>query len=1097
MAPDEHIRVEEAEPVPQAPDTGPLSAQHTASQPGYPDAEDWNAQPHGTGAETGTRSGTAPSGPTSVSAAEFPDHGWNSPGSSEAREVDRPLLTRIYQDPSWEQLSADYEKAIGRLLSEDPRVIQAARKAVASLYRVLLRARGHAAAASAFTTGVPINDPQGFVARLLDERDERMGLTQLMGAFMTAVKSAAAWPELPALREAAAGEWRAAEYDRGGDWYRTMRYQRGYRLTSRPAAAVERLLLAWRALAGGYGGPAGENPLLLAEALLFREALLGWLLPGGQHSMVEVIEASDRARLRDATGPELQAVEAHRLYGWADGTLDPRHRAGRLRPTVRPDLVLRELPHHRAYAARTRWLTPRLTQDVSLSASIARMVGTDIELLTTELTENARPVPGETTLTERRRAFQEWLLRHRWPRFLREVGTAESRALYLVSGADGVLLGTAAANPRNLAVAARSLARDAFDFGDLRFGLPLLLLRDETFAGLVDLSRKIPVDAPDRVARLAETRDRLMDRAAELAAGLADELREHRGVATEALDALPPALQSVWFTRRGQATSGDWAAIAEPGRVIDLPAFYPLTLDRDRALESLSREPAGGRVLWEITNSTARDVSVFARRPGQRPARYPGGAQLRVTHRRTLLDEATGQSFTHVTAEEVVQLSSEVWDRDIVTRPIAHATTGQQVGAAVGTARTIESSTLLFSHLSDKERFYAVEGARKSYVGGPYSVPWRGQSVFFFAAHSDGRAVSVPSRFGRKPVSGEHLGLFLPRLLGGPRIPHGTQIVLTSCSTGGSFGDTAPLAQRVADRSTMVVYAPRSETGIWPLGAAGSEPVVNVTGGNPAASWVRFEPRGAGDGAGSREAVRDFFVHTGGFGGFYGTERWDELTRSYEDALGQALAANPEVLAAARRGVRRLRDLLAIDFPDMDLLLDDRSGAGLPHLMSAFGAAIVHGGTFLSSGPVDKESERYREMRERGLLLVNDRAVFAASVLAAYKQVPGVTEDDVREIVPPVLGWLLPHNRTALFEMVEVMVGTGIGSVVEEALRWGDGAQLYEWADRRFRPRDHAPAELRDRLFPPHRVMYAEHTRWLMLQLTGDDAIPASVVEAL
>lgn len=334
---------------------------------------------------------------------------------------------------------------------------------------------------------------------------------------------------------------------------------------------------------------------------------------------------------------------------------------------------------------------------------------------------------------------------------------------------------------------------------------------------------------------------------------------------------------------------------------------------------------------------------------------------------------------------------------------------------------------------------------------------------------------------------------------------------------GGQVARAERVGQAVADRSSHGAYAPETDSGIH-FAPGQLELFLYTQPGNPTPTWVPFEPRKwtALDAA-ARSAVHDFSGQAARFRAFYGTKRWEELTRSYEDALGRALAEKPSVIAAARQAVTRVYDHEVTQhghhgsarrfFPPthpaasdyrtaMERLLDANSAANLVELMSALDYALMRD-PVPRSRPVDKSSPDFHEVRSAGILVVNDQAHLAKEMLLRYRAVPGVQAADMPAFRQAVLAWLLPDNFNTLFEVLEASHEAGMGDVVEHTVMFGDATHLYEWADTKLAPREDAPASLRRLLLLPHHSHYFNHRRWLTPEVSGDGSVPYGIWTAL
>ncbi|MFK4107093.1 hypothetical protein ACI2L1_45165, partial [Streptomyces sp. NPDC019531] len=582
----------------------------------------------------------------------------------------------------WEQYSEEHEKGIGQVLAADPKVVQQARAAVGQLYTYLALRHGAVKARQAFfPEHQDPADAREAMRRLRDPGSDA-SLSELMTAFANAAYANPAdeytLSRLLSQRgDGARARWQRAtrfitalpstmrrwfslrgwpirmrtgaviaarpESARGRDaaWLAQMRDRRGLRVGQSAAHSAAWLLQVHRWL----NVPDGD-------ALLFRQALMGWLLPSGEHSLFDVLEASHQAGTRDAAEPDLSGIDAAGLHGWADGNLDPRGLLGDPEVRKRVGAEVREAllesltpPHQRMYVARTTWLTSDVTGEGAGTDAFSRMTGRPGG----ESLSGTVPPPFPPVRRESREALDDGLLRHDDVQVL-HAETAYVFALHLVSGSDARLLderfGDGVEGARLLRERAREVVEDAFAAAgrpsetDFRSSLPLLFLRDERFR---ELARQAEVLIGQTMpggpgTQLPQLRHALTEHAEQLAGKLQEELGEHREMAAEALAMMAPVHSSVYWTSEAAH------APAEGARLI-LPRFHWATTRFDTArAQALVRGADARPAVWEAENATGRDISPFARVPGEGTVRYAAPVTVEVVAREERLD-ANGQPY--------------------------------------------------------------------------------------------------------------------------------------------------------------------------------------------------------------------------------------------------------------------------------------------------------------------------------------------------------------------------------------------------------------------------------------------------------------------
>ncbi|MFD9545718.1 hypothetical protein, partial [Streptomyces sp. NPDC060022] len=380
-----------------------------------------------------------------MEAQELPGEGsWNVPRGGASSAPLPPRFAGMYRDERWEEVSGEYERALGELLVTDPKLIAVARQAVSVLYR-RLHAVHDALAVEAFVSGDASNADAEMVLLLSGDAS----VHELVYAFASAVYAH------PTSSHTLAGLWAARPdlntrglplrprlqrpWDKNGEWFRDVHEGRGFPMTAGPAEQVEFLLRVYKWL-----------DIPGSEALLFRDALMAWLLPGGTQSVAEILQASHRAGVRDETEPVLgdQGVDAARAYAWIDSMIVTSDRLAGLRKvrasgsqwasTLMDHLVL---PYRRLYAEGTGWLTADVTYDGAVLWSIVSLAALPGKAVNYSYFGGASPASAaEVTKGWRMQAWRAWNLRHRNPVLLQNLNVEHVPALYLASGSDAPLL---------------------------------------------------------------------------------------------------------------------------------------------------------------------------------------------------------------------------------------------------------------------------------------------------------------------------------------------------------------------------------------------------------------------------------------------------------------------------------------------------------------------------------------------------------------------------------------------------------------------------------------------------------------------------------
>ncbi|MDW6059159.1 hypothetical protein SAZ11_15425 [Streptomyces sp. FXJ1.4098] len=537
-----------------------------------------------------------------------------------SRHADR--FAAVYADPLWAEAARGWERALGRALAGDPRVIAAARAAVRAVHRFVIGRFGEAEAASMF---FPTSDEDAGVdldaalRRLLDP-DGGAGLPELMDAYARGT-GLAVWFKAP------------APLDREGNWYREFHRDRGFPVGHGPADVARDALSRYSRLSG----------VRREDVMAFREAVIGWQLSMGRHSLIEVLLASHTLGLGDTIERAAALGDAAHLHQWADDALTPRSRPGaeELADSLR-------LPHRRLYGTGVGRLPAEATGAGTAPDGLIHAVRRGERLLSGEFDPEG--------LLGREEALLDWQRRHGGSP-LDGLDRAHITALHLLGGPDAALLGRP-----NPVASAQSVATDELRSGRLAF--PVVLMNDPGFRGLAAQAKAIPESAPDRSERLAALVPAMGQRIGELAARIQADVPQHTAFGSEALDRLPPVNAPAWWTAwlPGDLPSGpDGTEL--PGSLdgVSTSPFHVARRTEDTALDKLwsgGDPPAGGHpVVFEVERSSGRDVSVFAADPEDEPVVYPDPADFTVLRRSIRTDPETGRRYEHVLLAETAATS--------------------------------------------------------------------------------------------------------------------------------------------------------------------------------------------------------------------------------------------------------------------------------------------------------------------------------------------------------------------------------------------------------------------------------------------------------
>ncbi|MFK4107060.1 hypothetical protein ACI2L1_44980, partial [Streptomyces sp. NPDC019531] len=1061
----EHIRLTETAPVPQT--------MRSAAPFAFPAANQWNS----------------PSAPEAVPGLEsqVPSEDRNDdPADGPAALA--PRFPEYYGTDEWRRLSEEYEKAVGKVLAADPRVILEARRAVIALNNYLVASNHYPdGVGAAFLRPEKTRDfpsPEAAVQQLVARSNTNVRLDQLMAAFEDAaylspsgISLSALWRDRPELNTKNLSSEPPTSETHSASFLQEAR-ERGLRMTQERATAVERLLRVH-----------GMLEIPDGDALRFREALLGWLLPSGRHSLAEVLAAAQEADVRDSVEPDVSRVDGARLHGWVNGVLAPLARLrsdASIRGRLDSDTARRlRPPHHEIYFSSTVVAFRRVTSTFPQVMDLLNLIrgagpATRPDGLSFEASDEWR---------HRRRSLAEWLRRHQDIKLLWDnLDPAYAMAVYLVSGVDARLIeeldSTESGEP--LSQEARSLLTAAAAAGHSQF--PLLFLRNAASSGR-DGSHILPIE---KWSRVPERR-----RADSWGQDLRYELGLHSELAAEALEMLPPVDTRVYWTSvvPGPAAGG---VVPEVGTEFEWSRFHRATTSAEAALGEL-RGLAGGEgrpVMWSVERATARDISPLSRTPQLRTVLYPSRTDFRVESAGPFHDVVTGRTFMRVElselpADQPVELSElpadqpiEPWDQPIVTRDITSG--GRWAGVASFDARYwayegkgVQRTREIATWTPVKANYEAVRGER------PRLLNWDGH-WFVAAAHGSPQSVSVVSRYGPRKITGAEWGRHLGALLDRGGLPADTRIFLSSCQAGAEVPGGDSVGQQVADWTGRPTTAPTTEILVTPWRG---QPYMGlaVEAGQGMPRLVEFTPRDRTRAATARPGDPGSSEYADSFHAFYDHPSWEPLSREYERRLGEHMAADPAVQRAARHLVAVLGRKYQTDQRVLEVLRrntaadgtsDHATDHGVWGRLDVVAEAARHYGTPVptsSSGP----GWRWTLRGGHGFPLMNNRTDVAMRLLETYRDLaPARTLPAARAAL---IAWLLSQGKDSLYEILADSHKAARFPAAERVVLLQDAAHMYAWADTALAGRSGHET--------PYQTLYTERHRWLIPDLARDMAV--------
>ncbi|MYV54560.1 hypothetical protein, partial [Streptomyces sp. SID3212] len=419
---------------------------------------------------------------------------------------------------------------------------------------------------------------------------------------------------------------------------------------------------------------------------------------------------------------------------------------------------------------------------------------------------------------------------------------------------------------------------------------PLTLLRDTRLRALVRQARNVPPTTPHRPAVLAQFAQRAAALAAELAPGTREDLILLRRMGREALHLLPPVDAPVYWSAWESGTLEEAQDGPMAGLSFTAPPFHTASTSRNAGLRMLPGPPPQGDshpVLYEVRRSSARDIAPFSRTPGARQAMFPEETRFEEESREVRYDASLGRSHLRVVLREVAAPAPELWDREILTRPVI-APDGTWSGVTSYTAQEWTERQDALAHLPGLTYFKYYDTEAETWEKDRVPVPW-GRGSLFFAAPGDGRLVQVGSPYGSKLATAGEVGGFLRELL--RRSPAGERAALVVFGPPAGAG---PLAQRMADRTGHDTAGSTAPAETFERGKD-ADPRYGLELERdpelPAPRWLIRTPRDQD--SIEAEAPRDPSRNAERFAAVYADPRWPEAARGWERALGRALAGDP------------------------------------------------------------------------------------------------------------------------------------------------------------------------------------------------------------
>lgn len=727
------------------------------------------------------------------------------------------LLFSLHADPRWAKTSRAWERVLGLALAADPAVLESARAALRALHQFQHRQTGDPARAAArLLPGTATRpDPLAALERFLDPASG-VPLSRLMEAYAHGLVLTGAFAEAQPRQE-------------DGNDQRDHR-DRGLPLGHGPARIAQEALARHRRLPG-------TRP---EDSLAFREAILGWLLPTGRHSLIEILTASHAEGFGDTAERAAVLGDAAHLYAWAERTLRPANRTGApAHTTMRP-------PHQALYAIGAARIPVEATGTWPLPEGLAAVIRHSEQLL-------AAGHYAPEGLLDREQALLEHARRHGGSA-LDGLDEAHLTALYLLGGPDAALI------DRN----------------------PVLPAAQAVLSGAVDTDTDLPVllrELPEVRALTADTPHApgLADAVTRSADLLRARVDQHTAAALEALALLPPVDTTVWWGSwlPGDPSASQEAADALPS-VVTASRLHQVRLNPSAALQVLAGDVRHGHhaVLYEVERSSARDISPYSAKPAQGVAVHAAPVEFTVTARIPRTDPGTGLRHTLVRLAErpaplpalLEQRSStahypepDYWNSPWTTLRTASAPEDIAIQEIHADGRLVGRASFSPAHWELRAPFYPGLRDSTHYIEwsrGPGSIrvarrralPATGSAGTFFWTTHGSDDFKVATQDGMlAAATGETVG----RVLGsGPRNAGFTSITVLACATDPTRGVDLPgaarRAQGIADATGLDVYANTGRVAVTPLhrqdGSTSAEIHLPENADGTPSGWLRVTP---------------------------------------------------------------------------------------------------------------------------------------------------------------------------------------------------------------------------------------------------------------
>ncbi|MEU2777105.1 hypothetical protein ABZ646_30435, partial [Streptomyces sp. NPDC007162] len=824
------------------------------------------------------------------------------------------------------------------------------------------------------------------------------------------------------------------------------------------------------------------------DELFFRDAVLGWLLPRGGHSLAQLLAMTQQA-VRDEAEPDATQINEARLYGWASAMLDPKGRVSAKLFAADPQMreALERLPHETLYHRQTADL---LTQEVTGEPGTSKM----ITVLVGGMAAGVATSAEADAVRQRREAYRWWLRHHRVTAPLRPVQPGHVVALHLAGGPDAAFF--APEIIRGGPQALHRLREMIRSFGDKLAGgaprsdMPSVLLEDPRISRLAD--------QPPEQRSGQRVRAAFAEAARSADDGMVQDMARHAAMAVEGLRLLPEYGGSVFFPLWRPGPLHGQHDYATEGWEFQADRFFRSPTNREVPLEELARSAGhkqGHPVMVEVLRSSSRLTAMLAREPRRGEAQYAAPVRFRFKQYTLTRDMATGLDYAHVTVVEVPQpIPAEPWNRQIITRWMT-TSDKRRFGVAAFTTRDWNHRKRTYPHLLSGAGFSPLAKGRTPETGEqawsliPETVSRpqaAGMGAFFWASHGSPHYFKVPSPYGLRRAGGTEVGRIIEQHMDGLGLPKNLAAYVWSCSAGRERPGAAQLAKFVAgvqpaERETIAATSELSTTIV-----RGTDPsvrfAVKATPQVPEPEVVVFR-RADGQPIAARlsDDPHDV-VPAGWYRGLYGTSQWKSIAENYENVFGAAIGRGPESVAAVRQALKALPGEYKVSLdPDRSELTSDQ-------LMAAFDKAVA-GRRGESTITIAANSAAHEEFSaRRGFVLSKGRFRSFKPLIDALLslRLPAETRD---AFVAALVGWALTNGSHTLVEILTDLQradkvftnDTELSSAIA-----GDAVHLYTFADARFAPRNQASsARTAEELRLPQHQAYAHRTQWLASQQPG------------